>query len=189
MTALKISFRKTALRKIHYSYYDKFNADAFKTELRKSLATSSSNYESFEQAFLASLDKLASYKSKKIRANQVPYMTKNLRKAIMQRSQLKTKYFKRNTAESLRLYKKQNIFCIKWHKKERKKYCNSLKLNKVTDNKAFWKAIKPFLSDKRTNINKITLVDNDKVISDDKQLCKTFTNFFQEAVNILALSD
>ena len=30
--------------------------------------------------------------------------------------------------------------------------------------------MKPFLSDKETNINKITLVDDDKVISDDKQL-------------------
>ena len=116
-------------------------------------------------------------------------MTKNLRKAITKRSQLKTKYFKRNPAESLQLYKKQTIFCIKLHKKERKKYHNSLKLNKVTDNKAFWKTIKPFLSDKRTNINKITLVDNDNTISDDKQLCKTFTNFFQEAVKILPLSD
>ena len=48
----------------------------------------------------------------------------------------------------------------------RKKYYSSLKPNKVTDNKAFWKTIKPFLSDKETNINKITLLDNDKVISD-----------------------
>ena len=33
------------------------------------------------------------------------------------------------------------------------------------------------MSDKGTVINKITLVDNDKVISNDKQLCKTFSNF------------
>ena len=36
-----------------------------------------------------------------MRANQVPHMTKILRKAIMKRSQLKTKYFKTNTAEIL----------------------------------------------------------------------------------------
>ena len=35
----------------------------------------------------------------------------------------------------------------------------------------------------------ITLVDNDKVISDDKQLCKTFSNFFQEALKTLGVSD
>ena len=54
--------------------------------------------------------------------------------------------------------------------KKKKKYYNSIKLSKVTDNKAFWKIKKHSLSDKETNITKITLVENDKVISDDKQL-------------------
>ena len=67
--------------------------------------------ENFEQALLALLDKHAPYKSKKIRANQVPYRSKNLRKASMKRSQLKNKYFETNTAKSLRLYKKQKNFC------------------------------------------------------------------------------
>ena len=114
-------------------------------------------------------------------------MTKNLRKAIRKGSQLKTKYFITNTAESLQSCKKQNNFCNK--KKERKKYYSSLKLNKVAGDKTFWKTIKPFLSDEGTNINKITLVDSDKVISDYKQLCKTFSNFFQEAVKTLGVSD
>ena len=67
-------------------------------------------------------------------------------------------------------------------------YYNSSGLNKVIDNKAFWKTIKPFLSDKGTNINKITPSDNDTVISDDKQLCWTFSNFFQEPVQTLRVS-
>ena len=37
--------------------------------------------------------------------------------------------------------------------------------------------------------NKISLVDYDKVISDDKQLCKTFGNLFQEVVKTLSVSD
>ena len=63
----------------------------------------------------------------------------------METSQLKTEYFKTNTVETLRLHKKQKIFCSKFYKKERKKYYNSLKLNKVTDNKGFRRTIKPFL--------------------------------------------
>ena len=47
----------------------------------------------------------------------------------------------------------------------------------------------PFLSDKGTNINKITLADNDEVISDEKQLCKSFSNFLQEALKTLGVSD
>ena len=70
--------------------------------------------------------------------------------------------------------------CIrkKERKKERKQYYTNLKLSKVADNKAFRKTIKHFLSDKGTNINKITVVDNNKVISDGKQIRKTFSNFF-----------
>ena len=48
-------------------------------------------------------------------------MTKNLRKVIIKRSQLKSKYYKTNTAEILRLYKKQKNFCSELYKKERKK--------------------------------------------------------------------
>ena len=43
---------------------------------------------------------------------------KNHGKAIIKRPQLKTKYFKTDTAESLLLYKKQNDFCCKLYKKE-----------------------------------------------------------------------
>ena len=49
--------------------------------------------------------------------------------------------------------------------------------------------MKPFLFDKGTNIDKITLVNNDKVISDDKQLCKTFSHFSQEAARTQGVSD
>ena len=56
----------------------------------------------------------------------------------MKRSLLKTKYFKTNTAESLRLYKKQNNFCSRLYKKERRKYYSSLNAKEVTDNKAFY---------------------------------------------------
>ena len=45
-----------------------------------------------------------------------------------------------------------------------------------------------FLFDKVANIHKITLVDNKKVVSDDEQLCKTFSNFLQGAVKALDVS-
>ena len=72
-------------------------------------------------------------------------------------------------------------FHSRLYKKERKKKYNTFKLNKVTGNKTFWTTIKRFLSDKETNINKICHVDKHNGISDDKQLCKTLSNFLQEA--------
>ena len=57
-------------------------------------------------------------------------------------------------------------------------YYNSINLNKETDIKAFWETINSFLSKKETNVNKFSPVDNEKSISDDEYLCKTFSNFF-----------
>ena len=62
-------------------------------------------------------------------------------------------------------------------------------LKKVTDNKTSVKTIKLFLSDKGTNINKITLVDNEKVMSSDKQLRKTNIKFYQKVVKTLGVSN
>ena len=44
-------------------------------------------------------------------------------------------------------------FCSKLYKKESKKY-ESLDLKNVTDNKGFWKTVKPFLSYKVTTFRK-----------------------------------
>ena len=64
-------------------------------------------------------------------------MTKALRKAIMKRSELESKYVKNKTNENSKPYKKQRNFCNKLYKKERKKYYERLDLNNVTDNKKF----------------------------------------------------
>ena len=55
-------------------------------------------------------------------------MTKALRKAIMKRSELESKYVKNKTNENLKSYKKQRNFCSKLYKKERKKYYEMLDL-------------------------------------------------------------
>ena len=57
----------------------------------------------------------------KVRKYRQTKLTKNLRKVMMKRSQLKIKYFKTNTAESLGSYKKQKNFCSKLNKKEKER--------------------------------------------------------------------
>ena len=91
-------------------------------------------------------------------------MSKTLRKAIMRRSYLEGKYYKTGDPEMGRLYRKQRNFCSRLYKKERKKYYTRLDIRKVTDNKRFWTTMKPFLTDKGINSDKITLIENDKVL-------------------------
>ena len=124
-------------------------------------------------------------KKKFVRANHAPYMTKALRKAIMHRSQLESKYFKIRTKENFNLYKKQRNFCSKLYKKEKKQYYNSLDTTKVTDNKEFWKTIKPFLSSKSITTTQISIEKDGKVITDDSELSEEFSIFFDKAVQSL----
>ena len=48
-------------------------------------------------------------KKKLVRANQTPYMTKALRKAIMRWSEIEAKHFKLKTNNTLEAYEKQKI--------------------------------------------------------------------------------
>ena len=125
-------------------------------------------------------------KRKVLRANHAPYVTKPLRKAIMKRSYLEKLYFKKKTTESLKNYKKHKSFSSKLHKKERKKYFDTLDINKITDNKTFWKNIQPLFSEKRKFANKITLEDSEKnILSDDILVSEELNNFFQNAIKTL----
>ena len=57
--------------------------------------------------FMYILNEYALFKKKFLMANYAPYMTKRLRKAIMKRSELKSKYLKTQTQESFQSYKNQ----------------------------------------------------------------------------------
>ena len=139
--------------------------------------------------FLETLNKHAPVKQKTIRSNHAPYMTKGLRKAIMRRSELETKYHKHRDIQSLRQYKKQKNFCSKLYRKERKKYYSRLNIKDIIDRKKFWKTVKPLISDKCNVSNKINLEENDNIVSDD-EIAETFKIFFENAVkNLNALGD
>ena len=88
-----------------------------------------------------------------------------LRKAIMRRSALENnKYYKERTTETKSLYRKKQNYCSTFYKKEKEKYYAKLYLKNITDNKLFWKTIKPFLSDIGFKGSKITLVDDKKIL-------------------------
>ena len=181
VSVLKHTFHRSAPKELVYRDYKKFDGVIFKRELEDKLNQQINEYKQFEQIFLEILNI-----HEILRANRVPYMTKALRKAIMKRSKLESKYVKNKTSENLKSYKKQRNFCSKLYKKERKKY-ERLDLNNVTDNKKFWKTVKPFLSDKVTTFPQITLVENDEINSDESKVANSFSNFFENAVHSLGI--
>ena len=143
------------------------------------------NYETFHNVYLNVLNKHEPIKAKVISGNQAPYITKTYRKAVMKRSELKTKYLKNSTLENFNKFGKQKKFCSRLYKKERKKFLDKLDIRLATDNKKFWATVKPFLNHKNTTSSKITLVERDEIISADKDIAQKFDKFYKNAVSSL----
>ena len=131
------------------------------------------------------VDMVDKVKKKYIRANNAPFMTKTLSKAIMNRSRFKNRFLKNPNKENELKYKKQRNYCVGLLKKEKKKYFSSLNIDNITNNKKFWKTVKPFFSEKNIINKKIVLVEGDKIISNDKQVADTMNTYFSNVVSLL----
>ena len=79
-----------------------------------------SRLDIFTGAALQILGKYAPMLQKSIRANGSPFMNRSIKKEIMNRSRLKTKFLKENSEENRLAYNKQKHLCMSLLRKERK---------------------------------------------------------------------
>ena len=188
VSVLKTFFKKQAPICITYRDYKNFNRFLFHTELSQKLNVmdvNCSNYALFETLFMEQLNKFAPMKKKYVRANNAPYMNKTLAKAIMNRTRLKNKYHQECNEVNKSKYNKQRNFCVNLFRREKKKYYTNLDPKLITDNKKFWKTVKPLFSDKY-NVNRaITLIDGNNIISEDINVAVKLNDFFSNAVKKL----
>ena len=56
-------------------------------------------------------------------------------------------------------------------------YYGNLDMNSVLDNKKLWRTVKPFVTDKVQTSSSITLVEDDKIITNDSQITEIFNDF------------
>ena len=106
------------------------------------------------------LNLFASIKKKYARGNQMPFITKNLSKEITTRSRLKNKNFKHKTKENRLLYTQQINKRVSLLRKTNLDCYENLDEKNIRDNKKIWKNVKPLLSDKSINSEKIHLSEN-----------------------------
>ncbi len=119
ITVFKTKFEKRKPTEVTYRDYKKFSNDAFKADLKTAFSGGCNTYKEFENIFLCQLNLHAPLKKKYIRANHAQYMTKSLRKAIMRRTQLQTRYYKTKLKGDFDQFKKQQNFVSKLYKKEK----------------------------------------------------------------------
>ena len=131
------------------------------------------------------LNKHAPLKMKYVRANDQPFITKELRKEHMKRSRLRNKYLKNKNEVNARTYKVQRNKCVSLLKEAKKVYFENLQPSNVCDNKKFWKIVNPLFTEKTLSTDNITLIENDVIESDDQTVAEIFNKFFSNAVKNL----
>ena len=120
ITVLKTTFPKSQPKVITYRDFSNYVKSDFETKLDEELkANEVQDLDSFNEIFHGVLNTQAPFKKKVVRANQKPYVTKRLRKAIMKRSHLENKFYKCRTEENSKALKKQKNYC--------NIYCNIIK--------------------------------------------------------------
>ena len=136
-------------------------------------------------------------KHKYIRATEAPFINKEYKRAVMLRSKLQNKYNNEPSIQKHTAYKMQRNICTNLLRNIKFNFYNNLNPTSISDNKIFWKNVKPMYSEKKTsntNINllenhhvisekktsntNINLVENHHVISDDNKIAGCFKNVF-----------
>ena len=84
----------------------------------------------------------------------------------MLRSKLRNLYLKVRSDENRIMYKKQRNICVSLLRKAKTKHYEDLKLADVTNNKKFWKRVKPLFGNKIKGNSNIVLVESKDLIID-----------------------
>ena len=116
-------------------------------------------------------------------------MNKTLRKAIMTRSMLKRRYNLDRTTINFEKYKKQLNIYVNLLRKSKKQYFNNTDVKNLTDNKKFWKIIRPKFSNKCKTANTIILVEDEKILQDEKAIANTFHKCFTDVTHSLDVTN
>ena len=96
----------------------------------------------------------------------------------MHRSRLENiNIYKRND-KNWENYKKKRNLCVDLLRKTKIEYFKNLNVKDLSDNRKFWKTIKPYFSYKGLSSNKVLLKEKGNLVSDEKELATIMNNFF-----------
>ena len=152
----------------------------------------SNTLEKFLEICVKSLHQHALCKKKTLRGNHSPFMNKKLSKAILTRTKLRNKFRKNQTDENQKtLYAAAKLLVIGLlllsFNNFKIEFYKNINEKDVTDNKTFWKPLKPFLSNGTVTQSKITLRDKNlsvtelKPVTEDKKIAGTLNIFLERA--------
>ena len=161
VTVLKQYIKKKESRIIKYRNHKNFCKYSFRTQLLNELNKGLiriSDLDHFNTTALKILDNEAPIKMKNVRANEVPFMNRTIKKTAMKRSRLRNKFLKNPTDENNLNYKRHRNLYVTLLRNKKRIFFEDIDTKKISDNKTFWKTVKPFISNKCRSSENIILV-------------------------------
>ncbi len=188
-TILKSTFTKVSPKKVVYREYKNFNEEHFLTDLNVNLnRCHPTEYQAFEDVFVQTLDKHAPKKQKVLRANNKPYMNKDLSKAIKTRSRLKKIADKTQKEADIKKYKSQRNLVVKMNRKLKRDFYKSVDPKKINTDTKFWKMVKPMFSNVNPMEQKIILVEGEEILTKDEAVAECLNTYFVNITDSLNLN-
>ena len=126
-TCLRVNLPRLRNKNIIYRSFKNFDKETFLKKLKEAMSTcvftmdTNKSYDIIVNTIVMLLDTYAPLKKKILRGNQSRFMNKELSKAIMKRSALKSKYHKHPNSTNRALFKKKKKYMRFSEKKGHKK--------------------------------------------------------------------
>ena len=151
-----------------YRNYKHFSNEAFMLDVKNSILqmTSENNdldFDQFKTALHEAIQRYAPTKKRYVRANQASFINKKINKEILKRSRFRNKFLNTKSDIDRKAYNKQCNLCVSLIRSEKKNFFSNINTSDITDNKTFWKTVKPFFTDKIKTKSKITLIEKNIV--------------------------
>ena len=174
-----------------YRCFKGFDKVVFRHDLAHALNDDRNNvtYHAFEDTYLRILNNHAPFEQKYIRGNDQPFMTKAMRKALMFRTKLRNIYLRNPNVENGMMFRKQRNDCVKLLKQLKNIYYENLNINLITDNRKFWRCIKPSFSDKITTSSNYIRYENAEIICNESEVADKFNLYFSNIAFSLDIKD
>ena len=148
-------------------------------KLRSKECNGGVKHDDLTNIFRSTLDNHAPLKQKQVRGNQAPFVTKELSRAIMTRSRIKSKYNKWSSRENFLTIKRKKSKSTNLTKTAKKQYFAKYAENQPLTNKSFWNSISPFLTNKSVrNDHVITLNEKERLVNDEFKVEETLNSHY-----------
>ena len=105
----------------------------------------------------------------------------------MTRTRIRNRYLRNPSVTNKNGYKRYRNFCVGLFRKEKRRFYENIDTNKITDNRIFWKTVKPLFSEKHILNKKISLVENNDIVSNDADVVGIMNLYFSFAVQDLEI--